>query len=79
MSRKVNMDYINKIVINWILYNNKVTYNYEVRESIVEYVLKNSKRALYIVSFLYCLGKDITNIIKSSKKGKLNEYMFDLK
>ena len=33
------MDYINKIVINWILYNNKVTYNYEVRESIVEYVL----------------------------------------
>ena len=73
------MDYINKIVINWILYNNKVTYNYEVRESIVEYVLKNSKKALDIVSFLYCLGKDSTNIIKASKKGKLNEYMFDLK
>lgn len=73
------MDYINKIVINWILYNNKVTYNYEVRESIVEYVLKNSNKALDIVSFLYCLGKDSTNIIKASKKGKLNEYMFDLK
>ena len=73
------MDYINKIVINWILYNNQVTYNYEVRESIVEYVLKNSKRALDIVSFLYCLGKDSTNIINASKKGKLNEYMIDLK
>lgn len=73
------MDYINKIIINWILYNNQVTYNYEVRESIVEYVLKNSKRALDIVSFLYCLGKDSTNNIKASKKGKLNEYMIDLK
>ena len=69
------MDYVNKIVINWILYNNEVTYNYEVRKSIIKYVLKNSKRALDVVSFLYCLGKDSTNIINASKKGKLNKYM----
>mgnify|MGYP000516629361 FL=1 len=69
------MDYVNKIVINWILYNNEVTYNNEVRKSIIKYVLKNSKRALDVVSFLYCLGKDSTNIINASKKGKLNKYM----
>lgn len=51
MYREVNMDYINKIVINWILYNNEVTYNNEVRKSIIKYVLKIVKEPWMLYHF----------------------------
>ena len=61
------MDYIKKIVLNWILYSSDLVYTYKTKCKIVRYVKENLNDALLVASGLYFLDKDSEKIIVSAK------------
>ena len=52
------MDYIKKIVLNWILYSSDLVYTYKTKCKIVRYVKENLNDALLVASGLYFLDKN---------------------
>ena len=61
------MDYIKKIVLNWILYSSDLVYTYKTKCKIVRYVKENPNDALLVASGLYFLDKNSEKIIVSAK------------
>lgn len=69
------MDYIEKIVLNWILYSSDEVYTYKTKCKIVRYVKENPNDALLIASGLYFLDKDSKKIIVSARGHNFLEEM----
>ena len=61
------MDYIKKIVLNWILYSSDLVYTYKTKCKIVRYVKENPNDALLVASGLYFLDENSEKIIVSAK------------
>lgn len=69
------MEYIEKIVLNWILYSSDEVYTYKTKCKIVRYVKENPNDALLIASGLYFLDKDSKKVVVSARGHNFLEEM----
>lgn len=60
------MDLTEKIILDWILYNNKMTYTFKTRCKIKKFVNDHQDIALEIVAYLYALKRDSSIIINAA-------------
>lgn len=72
------MDYIEKIVLNWILYSSNEGYTYKTKCKIIKYVKENLDKVIDIVTFLYNNEKNSKAIIISARGNKFINDMDNL-
>lgn len=72
------MEYDKRVLLDWILYNNKFTYSYDALEEIKRFVDKYYEDALLACGYLYSQKENSTKIFLAIEEGKLKEFIFGI-
>lgn len=72
------MEYEKSILLNWIFYNNNLTYSIEAREEIIKFVDDYYEDVLLVCGYLYSKGQNSTKIFLAIDKGTLKDYIFGI-
>lgn len=72
------MEYEKRILLNWIFYNNNLTYSIEARDEIIKFVDEYYEDALLACSYLYSKKQNSTKIFLAVDKGTLKDYILGI-
>ena len=72
------MEYEKSILLNWIFYNNNLTYSIEARDEIIKFVDEYYEDALLACSYLYSKKQNSTKIFLAVDKGTLKDYILEI-